>query len=180
MSSITGQSDNHKGHERSRRNPNDRGAERAAKFDSWGCDLDVSVGVAPQEGDAGEPVFCVDRMADAGRLFGCQDENGCGEFGAGDFAADGARGDLDLRVVANALALSGFTVRHEVELVVVFGKPDGRVYSATTFAESGEADVTLAVDFSGDDSHADIVKCCVRIVAGECTRILSSTSVACC
>jgi hypothetical protein len=62
-----------------------------------------------------------------------------------------------LRVVADALALSQFAVRHEVELIVVFGKPDGRVDGDATFAEGREADVTLAVDFGGDGCHADIV-----------------------
>jgi len=125
---------------------------------SCGRDFEVSVGVAPQKRDTGEPVFCLDRLAGAGKLFGSQDADDSGEFAAGDFSADSAGRDLDLRVVADALALSGFTVRHGVKLIVVFGKPDGRVHGDATFSEGSEADVALAVDFGGDGRHADIVK----------------------
>ena len=120
-------------------------------------DLDTDIGVAPQEGDTGEPVLCVDQPADAGKLFHWQDADGRGELGTGDFSADGAWSDLDLRVVADALVFPGLAARHEVEFVIVFGKPDGRVHGDATFAEGGEAYVTLAVDFGGDRSHADIV-----------------------
>src|SRR6202048_34838 len=91
-------------------------------------DLDPGRGVAPQEGDTGEPVLCLDHPADAGKLFRRQDAGGCGEFGAGDFSAHRTWGDLDLRVVADALVFSGFAAGHQVEFVVVLGKPDGRVY----------------------------------------------------
>ena len=120
-------------------------------------DFDSAVGVAPQEWDAGEPVFCVDHPADAGKLFRRQDAGGCKEFGAGDFSADRARGEFDLRVVADALVFPGFAAGHQVEFVVVFGKPDGRVRGNAIFSEGGEADVTLTADFGGDGSHLDIV-----------------------
>ena len=51
------------------------------------------------------------------------------------------------------LHFAQFAVGHEVELVVVFGKPDGRVDGDASLSEGREADVTLAVDFSGD-GHA--------------------------
>jgi len=140
-----------------------------AQLDSCRCgrDLEVGVSVAPQKRDTGEPVFCVDRLADAGKLFGPQDADGSGEFGAGDFSADGAGGDLDLRVVADALVLSGLAARHEVEFVIVFGKPDGGGHGDATFSEGSEADVTLAVDFGGDGWHSDIVKCCEGFLRGN-------------
>src|SRR5208337_1996726 len=109
-------------------------------------DFEISVGVAPQEGDTREPVFCFDGLADAGKIFRRKDTDGRGKLGAGDFSAHGAGGNLDLRVVADALALSQFAVRHEVELIVVFGKPDGRVDGNATFPEGREADVALAVN----------------------------------
>jgi len=143
-----------------------------------GCDLDVGVGVAPQEGDTGEPVFGVDRLARAGKLFRSQDADGRGEFGASDFSSDGAGRDLDLRVVADALALSQFAVGHEVEFVVIFGKPDGRVHGDTTLSEGGKADVTLAVDFGGDGRHADIVKRCDDFCGGVDTDITFNSPVA--
>jgi hypothetical protein len=122
-------------------------------------DLDVSVGVAPEKGDAREPVFLPDRLAGGGELFGSHYAN-CGrEFGAGDFSAYGAGSNLDLRVVADAFALPQFAIRHEVKFVVVFSKPDRRVDGGAVLPESGEADVALAVDFSGDGCHGDIVKC---------------------
>ncbi len=127
----------------------------AAEFDSCGCgrNFEDDVGVAPQEGDTGEPVFRADQPADARKLFGRQDAGGCGELGAGDSSADGAGCDLDLRVVADTLVLSGFAAGHEVEFVVVLGKPDGRVYGGAIFSEGREADVTLTVDFGGDGRH---------------------------
>ena len=134
----------------------------AAEFDSLrcGCNFEAGVGVAPQEGDTGEPVLRVDQPVDAGKLFRWQDADGRGELGTGDFSADGAGCDLDLRVVADTLVLSGLATSHEVEFVVVFGKPDGRVHGDAAFPEGGEADVTLTVDFGGDGRHGDIVKCC--------------------
>jgi len=62
-----------------------------------------------------------------------------------------------LKVVADALVFSGFAAGHQVEFIVVFGKPDGRAHGNATFSEGGEADVTLAADFGGDGSHLDIV-----------------------
>ncbi len=124
-----------------------------------GRDLDIGVGVAPQEWEPRQPVFCVDQPADASELFGWHYANRCREFRAGNFPADGAGCDLDLRVVADALALSQFTIGHEVESVVALGNPDRRVHCDATFPEGGEADVMLAADFGGDGSHADIVKC---------------------
>jgi hypothetical protein len=121
-----------------------------------GRDLEVRVAVAPQERETGEPVFGFDCLAGAGELFGTQEADGCREFGAGDFSPDGARRDLDVRVVADALALSQFAVGHEAEFVVIFGKPDRRVHRHAIFPEGGETDVTLAMDFSGN-GHADIV-----------------------
>jgi hypothetical protein len=81
-----------------------------------------------------------------------------GEFRTGDFATHGTGRDFDPRIVADALALSQFTVRHEVQFVVVFGEPDGRVHGHATLAKRGEADVSLAMDFGGDGCHGDIVK----------------------
>lgn len=130
-------------------------------------DLGAGVGLTPQKRKTGEPVFCVDRLPDARKFLGGQNLRGCGEFGAGDFSTDGTRGDLHLRVVANALALAQFAVRHEVEFVIIFGKPDRRVDCDTAFAEGGQADITLAVDFCGNGRHADIVNSESPFVDGE-------------
>lgn len=129
-------------------------------------DFEVGIGVAPKQWNTGKPVFSVDRLAGPGKLFRSQKTDGRGEFRAGDFSADGAGRDLDLRVVADALALSQFTVGHEVEFVVVLGKPDGRVHGNAALSESSQADVTLAVDFGGDSSHKDIVKRCEECLRG--------------
>jgi len=102
-----------------------RAASTAAEVNSCERDLYVRVGVAPQEGDTGEPIFCFDRLADASALFRWQDADPREKFGASDFPAHGAGSDLDLRVIAYALAFSQLAVGHEVELIVVFGKPDG-------------------------------------------------------
>jgi hypothetical protein len=128
-------------------------------FDSCRRDLDVGISIAPEKRDAGEPVFLFDRLAGASELFGPQYADGSGEFGASDFSAHGAGSNLDLWVVADALDLPQFAVRHEVKLAVVFSKPDRRVHGDAVLPKRGEADVALAVDFSGDGCHRDIVKC---------------------
>ena len=133
---------------------------------SCGRDLEVSVGVAPKQGDTSEPVFCVDQPANASKIFRRQDADGCREFRAGDLSADGAGSDFDLRVVADALVLSQLAAGHEVEFVIVFGKPNGRVHGNARLPEGGEADVTLAVNFCGDGSHGDIVN-----TAGYCSAV---------
>lgn len=76
-----------------------------------------------------------DGLADAGKFFRWQNAGGGRGFGAGDFPPDGAGGDLDLGVVADALALSQFAVGQEVEFVFIFGKPDGCVHGEPAFAE---------------------------------------------
>ena len=150
--------------------------ESSRKMDSCRCrrDLDVGVGVAPQEGEAGQPVLRVDRLPDASKLFRGQDANCGGKFGTGDFPANGAGSDLDLWVIADALDLSQFAACHEVELVIIFSEPDGGVDSGDAFPEGREADVTLAVDFCWNGSHADILKRCEEVLRG--TRMEYSTS----
>jgi len=122
--------------------------------------FEIGVGVAPKEGNTGQPVFRVDRLANLSKLLRSQEAGGGREFRPGNFSADGARCDLDLRVVADAFALAQFAVRHEVELAVMFGEPDGRVHRNPVLSEGGEADVTLALDFDGNGCHAHIVKRC--------------------
>ena len=113
-------------------------------------DFNVSVGVAPDQRQASEPIFSVDGAANAGSGIGREDAGGGGEFGAGDFSADGTGGDLDLGIVANALDLAELARSHEAECVAVLGEPDGSVDGDAGFAESSERDVLLAVDFGGD------------------------------
>jgi len=132
-----------------------------------GRDFYAGVGVAPEEGKAGEPILLFDQLADTGKLFGWQDAGGCGEFGTGDFSAHAAWGELDLRVVADALALAQFAVGHEVEFVIVFGKPEGCVHGDTVFAEGCEADVTLAMDFCGNGCHGFIVNTAQAFAGAE-------------
>jgi hypothetical protein len=137
-------------------------------------DLDVGVGIAPEKRDAGQPVLLSDCLAGANEFFGSHYANRGGEFGAGDFSADGAGSDLDLRVVADALDLPQFAVRHEVKLVIVFSKPDGGVHGDAVLSESSEADIALAVDFSGDGCHGDIVKCAKGSYGCEWTSFLQT------
>jgi hypothetical protein len=122
------------------------------------CDFQVGVGVAPQQGYAGEPVFCLDQLACLGELFGRQNSGRGREFGAGDFAADRTGRDFDLRIVANAFVFAELGVGHEVELAVILREPDGCVYRDAGFAEGCQADITLAVDFGGNGGiHSDIL-----------------------
>ena len=120
-------------------------------------DFEVGVGITPKQGTRASQYFRL-IAAGTGKLLRSQKADGSGKFGAGDFSADGAGGDLNLRVVADTLRFPQSTVRHEVEFVVVFGKPNGRVHGYATFSEGGEADVTLAADFGRNGRHANIVK----------------------
>jgi hypothetical protein len=122
-------------------------------------DLHIRIGVTPEKRDTREPVFLFDRLTDAVELFWSKHANRARRLGAGDFSANGARCNFDIRIVADAFAFPQFTVRHEVKPVVVFDKPDGCVHSGAIFAVGGKTDITLAVDFGGDGCHADIVKC---------------------
>ena|SRR5208282_1056493 len=126
--------------------------------DSGWRNLDSRVRIPPYKWNPRQPVFPVDQLTNAGKIFRRQNAGGGGKFGTSDFSPDGARRDLDLRVIADALVLAQFAVRHDIELVAVFSKPDGRIYSDATFSQGREADVTLSMDFGGDWSHADIVK----------------------
>jgi len=119
-----------------------------------GCDFNASVCITPEEWQTSEPVFCFDCLSNAGRLCRRQEKSGCGKFGAGDFSADGAGGDLNSRIVANALAFPGLAVGHAVNPVIVFGKPDGSVDGCAAFPESCKTDVTLSVDFGGNSARA--------------------------
>ncbi len=118
-------------------------------------DFDVSVAVAPEPGDTGEPILGFDAASDAVYIF-CEEAGRRWEFGAGDFPADGAGGDLDLRVIANALDLAEFGVGHDVNFVAFFGKPDGGIDGDAGLAKGGEREVALAVNFLGD-GHSGIV-----------------------
>ena len=122
-------------------------------------DFQVRVGVAPQEGKSGKPVLSLDQLSDPTGLFRFQYADARGEFRACDFSADRAGGNHDLRVVTDTLYLAQFTIGDEVEFVIVFGKPDGRVYGDSTLAEGREAEVALAVDFCRNRYHQNILNC---------------------
>jgi len=135
-------------------------AARHGTMPEWesdgGSDFDVGIGVAPDEGHAGKPVFGIEGAADAGCIRDGEDTGRCWKFRARDFSADGARSDLDLRVIANAFDFAQFAVGHKVNLVGVFGKPDGSVDRDSSFAEGGKRDVVLAAYFFRD-GHDRIV-----------------------
>lgn len=119
-------------------------------------DFNVGIAVAPDEWDAGEPVFGFDGAAHAGAVFKRQNAGGSGEFGASDFPAEGAGSNFDMRVIADALGLAELAPRHEIDLVAFFGEPDGRVDGDSGPAEGGQRDVVFAANFAGD-GHLDIV-----------------------
>lgn len=126
-------------------------------------DLNISVGVAPQKRKTREPILLVNCLANARKLFRGQEADSSGEFQASDFSTDGAGRDRDSRIVANALALSSFAIRHEAEFAVVFRKPDWSVDGDAILAEGGKADIALALNFAGD-WHAAIVRRCYRLL----------------
>jgi len=121
-----------------------------------GRNLNVRVSITPEEWDAGEPILCLDGVPHAGGVFDRQDAGRGRKFRAGDFSANRAGSDFDLRIIADALDLAELAVRHEVEFVALFREPDGCGDGDSGFAEGGERDVFLSVDRTGD-GHGHIV-----------------------
>jgi len=130
---------------------------RIARFALGGCNFNIGVGVAPQEGHAGEPILCVNELAYAGKFRRRQETCSRRKFRADDFSADCGGRNCHLWVVADALAFSGFAVRHEVEFVVVLREPDRRGDGDAVFSDSCQTDVALTLDFWGDIGHENIV-----------------------
>lgn len=125
---------------------------RMPEWESGGGNFDVGVSVAPDEGQACEPVFGVDGAADTRGILGGEKAGGGGEFRAGDFPTHRAGSDLDLRIIANALDLAQFAVGHEIQFAVFLGKPDRGINGDASLAEGGEREVVLSADF-GRDGH---------------------------
>jgi hypothetical protein len=123
-----------------------------------GRDLHERVAVPPYKRQAGEPILSLDQRTDMCGLVRRKYAHCRREFRARDFPADGAGGDLRLRIISNPFALSQLAVRHEVKFVVVLYKPDRRVHGDAALAIRGKSDVALAVDLSGDGRHLDIVE----------------------
>jgi len=69
-----------------------------------------------------------------------------GELWSSDFAANGARGDLDLRIVPDALRLSHIAPGHHIKLVRIFTEPHRRRHAHSIFAKGRERDVFLTAD----------------------------------
>ena len=123
-----------------------------------GCDLKEGIGVAPQERKAGEPVFCVDRLANSGKVLLGENADSRREFRASNFSPEGTGSDRSFRVVTNALALSGFAVSHEAESAIIFREPDRSPNGDSILTEGGKADIALTLNFAGNRRHVDIVK----------------------
>lgn len=118
-------------------------------------DFEIGVFLGP-DGKAGKPVLLVQNMTCGEPSVRWKDAGGGGKFGPGDFAANGARRDADLRIVAQALGFAGIAAGHDVELAVAFSEPDGSGDRRSRFAESGEGKVFLAGD-GRRDGHRKIV-----------------------
>ena len=121
-----------------------------------GIDLNVNVLLAPG-GKSRQPILFFDRLLDAWPLFG-REYARCGrERRTGDFASDGASSDSHLGIIPNTFVFSGVAACLHIQLVVCFSKPHGGRNRYTSFAEGGEADVLLALNFARD-GHRDIVR----------------------
>ena len=128
---------------------------------SW-SELDIGVRISPDKRETCQKILGVDCLPGASIFFRTHNSSHPWKLRAGDFSSDRAGSDLDDGVVADAFALSQLAVGHEINLVVVFGKPDGCVYGRTIFPKGREADVFLTVDFRWDVRHPIIVKCIVE------------------
>jgi len=96
---------------------------------------------------------------------GRQDSRRRGELRAGHLSANGARGYLHLRIIANPLGLSHIAARHHIEMAVVLAEPDGRGNRDSGLAKCREGDVFLIVNGGWNlAGHGDIVS----IEPGEC------------
>jgi hypothetical protein len=110
--------------------------------------LDIDVLLVPEEGNSRQPVLLFDRPAGESPVFGREYPCRGREIRAVDFASDGARCDSHLWIIPDALVFPGVAARLYVKLFVLLSKPDGRRYGGTVFAEGGEADVFLALNFA--------------------------------
>jgi len=131
--------------------------------------LDIDVLLVPEEGNSRQPILLFDRPAGERPVFGRKYPCRGREIRAGNFASDSASCNSHLGIIPDALVFPGVAARLYVKLVVLLSKPDGRRYGGTAFAESGEADVFLALNFARD-GHRDY---CTGAGATRCLRLLN-------
>ena len=81
-----------------------------------------------------------------GLLILVQDSRRSRKLRASYFSSKGARGDLHLRIISNALGLAHIAAGHDVKLVIVFAKPNRRSHRSAAFAKRGKRDVFLTAN----------------------------------
>ena len=141
-----------------------------------GRDLNVCIRIPPEEWHPRQPVFGSNRAPHPRSIFDRQNACRRGKFRPGDFSANRAGSNLDLRVIANTLHLAEFAVRHEAEFVAFFSEPDGGGNGNAGLAEGGKRDVFLSMDRSGDGHRHIVINADGRELFGnnsgrECGRL---------
>jgi hypothetical protein len=120
------------------------------------CNLNVSIRIPPEKRQLRQPVLGINRAPDECCIFDRQNARRSRKFRSGNFPANRAGSDFDLRIISNPLHLAKLAARHKDKRAAFFGEPDRRVNGRSSFAERGERDIFLSVNRSGD-GHRNIV-----------------------
>src|SRR5215469_17408292 len=102
------------------------------------------------EGQPHQPVLAAEDTLGFGPLGLGQNASAAGGLWTGDFAADGAGGNLNLRIVADALVLPGVIASHKIESAVAFREPNGRGDGGAVLAECGKGEILASSERRGD------------------------------
>ena len=111
-----------------------------------GRNLQIGVGIAPEEGNPRQPILRVEKPAHPLKVFRRENARRRREFRPGDLPPHGARGDRHLRIIPNAFILPQPAAGHEIQPPIVFRKPDRRVNRNAALPESRQADVLLSMN----------------------------------
>src|SRR5579871_6240652 len=106
-------------------------------------DFEVSIGAAPDQRDARQPILSIDGLPRMRVLFGGKDARRGGELRPGNFPANRALRHGDARIVADALGLAHVAAGHDIKLAGVFAKPDWRGDFGAVLAKSSQRNVLL-------------------------------------
>ena len=127
--------------------------EENQNSDGWRSgdrDLEIGVGAIPNKRNASGPVFAINGASGGCELVPGKYAGGRAKFRPRNFSTYRAGRDFYLWVIANAFELSHVTASHNIKLVILFSEPNWSRNSDPGFAEGGEGNVFLSMNFWGN------------------------------
>ena len=122
------------------------------------CDLKIGVRVSPKKRHPRQPVFSFDEFLRMREFIRLQKARCRRKFRTGHLPADGGGCNPYVGIVAESLGLARLGIGHDIQMSILFAKPDGRIHGSAVLAEGCQADVALAGDFWGNRwRHTHIV-----------------------